>query len=333
MALQVYQIRPSVIVKWVEKNGRLVGIVHVITAKGCPWRFSLAAPLRDIEQVVERWAARKSQGSPESAQIGFWGSIKKFVKKTAKKIAKNKILKQAARITKSVVKSKITAAAVATLAVAFPPAGIPAAGALAAANLTINQIEKAQAAAKEAKRLGKKIPAKAKRELARINKLGRAAKRGNKHAQKAVKALAIAKRYRKNVARRAREVDARARAARPKRTIKSRLAKALQRKRVARALTAQARRLPKGHPLRRAVEQRMRRAAPKRRPDPAKMRRLIARARRLPKGHPARAAIERRVRQLRVAGVVGSTLPTYVGSTLPTYVGTGRRVALPSFAA
>jgi hypothetical protein len=81
--------------------------------------------------------------------VAFFGSIVKAVKS----IAKSKIVRSISRAAKSVVQSKALGAAVAGLAVVFPPVGLPAAGAFAAANVALAAIENGNKAIKEGERL------------------------------------------------------------------------------------------------------------------------------------------------------------------------------------
>lgn len=66
-------------------------------------------------------------------------------------LTKNKVVKKLGGMVKNVIKSDITKAAVAGLAVAFPPVGVPAAAAYATAATVVNYAEKAGSYATAAK--------------------------------------------------------------------------------------------------------------------------------------------------------------------------------------
>lgn len=70
--------------------------------------------------------------------------------KTVQAVAKSKLVKQIADTSKKVIKSKVTAGIVSTMAVVYPPVGIPAAAAYAAANVALAAIERGQAIKKTA---------------------------------------------------------------------------------------------------------------------------------------------------------------------------------------
>lgn len=201
---------PRVLITWKERGDFLFGIAHVIGPRGVELRFAVRAPLKLIEAKCRQWYEKKQKEMllRGGAEVGFFGSIAKAVKRAAKKvgraakkIAKSKILKTVRSVARKVVKSKITQGLVAATAVAFPAVGIPAAGALAAANMTIDRIDDAKRAIKTAKRLGRSVPAKAKQVLQQANRVVNAAKRGNPRAVKMAKSMQIARRYQKNVAR------------------------------------------------------------------------------------------------------------------------------------
>jgi hypothetical protein len=81
--------------------------------------------------------------------VAFFGSIVNAVKS----IAKSKIISSIAKVAKSVVQSKALGAAVAGLAVVFPPVGLPAAAAYAGANVALSAIENGNKAIKEGERV------------------------------------------------------------------------------------------------------------------------------------------------------------------------------------
>jgi len=74
----------------------------------------------------------------------------KSMAKTVKSVAKSKLVKQIAETSKKVIKSKVTAGIVSTMAVVYPPVGVPAAAAYAAANVALSYIERGQAIKKTA---------------------------------------------------------------------------------------------------------------------------------------------------------------------------------------
>ena len=80
-------------------------------------------------------------------RVGGWpGSFFNKVKS----IAKSKLVSQIGHAVKSVVRSKITGAAISAAAVVFPAVGIPAAAAYATANAALSALDKAEAAKREA---------------------------------------------------------------------------------------------------------------------------------------------------------------------------------------
>jgi hypothetical protein len=74
----------------------------------------------------------------------------KSLAKTVQSVAKSKLVKQIGETAKKVIKSKVTAGIVSTMAVVYPPVGIPAAAAYAAANVALAAIERGQAIKKTA---------------------------------------------------------------------------------------------------------------------------------------------------------------------------------------
>jgi hypothetical protein len=118
-------------------------MVHVQTAGAAPKTVSAEVDLRPIVRALHHWYRRK-----HGVHIGgFPGSFFKAVKK----IGKSKLLGDVAQAVKSVVKSKITAGAIAATAVVFPPVGIPAAAAYATANAALAVLDKANAIKNKAK--------------------------------------------------------------------------------------------------------------------------------------------------------------------------------------
>lgn len=108
--------------------------------------------LKDVMQLILQ--------SPNSSAVigGFPGSVVKFAKKVGKAVVNNKVT----AAMKSVVKSKITGAIVGTAAVVFPPVGLPAAAAYAAANVGLAAIENANKVKDAALKLVKKSDPKSK---------------------------------------------------------------------------------------------------------------------------------------------------------------------------
>jgi hypothetical protein len=80
-------------------------------------------------------------------------SLAKSAAKIAAKVGKSKLVSQVGAGVKSVVKSKITGAALGGLAIAFPPVGAPAVAAYAAANTALKAIEMANAAKSTAQQI------------------------------------------------------------------------------------------------------------------------------------------------------------------------------------
>jgi hypothetical protein len=120
-------------------------MVHVQTAGAAPKTVSAEVDLRPIVRALHHWYRRK-----HGVHIGgFPGSFFKAVKK----IGKSKLLGDVAQAVKSVVKSKITAGAIAATAVVFPPVGVPAAAAYATANAALAVLDKANAIKSQAKRV------------------------------------------------------------------------------------------------------------------------------------------------------------------------------------
>ena len=118
-------------------------MVHVQTAGAAPKTVTAEVDLRPIVRALHHWYRRK-----HGVHIGgFPGSFFKAVKK----IGKSKLLGDVAQAVKSVVKSKITAGAIAAAAVVFPPVGVPAAAAYATANAALAVLDKANAIKNQAK--------------------------------------------------------------------------------------------------------------------------------------------------------------------------------------
>ena len=118
-------------------------MVHVQTAGAAPKTISVDVDLRPIARALQHWYRRK-----HGVNIGGWpGSFFKQVGK----IAKSKLLGDVAQAVKSVVRSKITGAAIAATAVVFPPVGVPAAAAYATANAAITVLDKANEIKRRAK--------------------------------------------------------------------------------------------------------------------------------------------------------------------------------------
>lgn len=73
-------------------------------------------------------------------EVGWFGAD---IFKAGAKLIKNKVVKKLGDAVRAVVKSDIAAAAVGTLAIAFPPVGVPAAAAFATARTIVTSAEKA----------------------------------------------------------------------------------------------------------------------------------------------------------------------------------------------
>ncbi len=138
-------------------------------------------------------AIRNALITPEVAacQIGeLFGCVGKWSFKASFKGAA-KFGRKVKRSAKAVIKSPVVKVGVAGLAIAFPPAGVPAAAALATANAVVTHLESAD---------------KAKRKLAQklCTQTAAAAKAGDSDARRAIGVLVIAKRMRRaqRVARR-----------------------------------------------------------------------------------------------------------------------------------
>jgi len=126
--------------------------VHLVTM-GEPTVFTVGVDMAKVVRALKAYHDRYLHSS-EAAQISGCigcdsdydiGGIFGKITKAAKKVTKNKLVKQIAATTKKVVKSKITGGVVSALAVVYPPVGVPAAAAYAAANLALSHIERGQA--------------------------------------------------------------------------------------------------------------------------------------------------------------------------------------------
>ncbi|HKO46543.1 MAG TPA: hypothetical protein VJV79_02400 [Polyangiaceae bacterium] len=126
------------------REGRyLKAMVHVQTAGAAPKTISVDVDLRPIARALHHWYRRK-----HGVQVGgFPGSFFKQVKK----LGKSKLISAVGNAVKSVVKSKIVAAAITATAVVFPPVGVPAAAAYATANAALTLLDKANAIKSKAK--------------------------------------------------------------------------------------------------------------------------------------------------------------------------------------
>lgn len=113
----------------------LKAVVHVQAAAGEPQTITAQVDLRPIARGLKKWHANE-----HGVRVGGWPGS--FIRKV-KKIGKSKLLKGVASAVKSVVKSKLTRAAVGATAVVFPPVGVPAAAAYATANSAIAALERA----------------------------------------------------------------------------------------------------------------------------------------------------------------------------------------------
>lgn len=181
----------------IYQEGQMLRAKSYLVVAGEPHVFEVAVNLELIEKALRAYHARLHAESKISGVddlgpcvgcgevpliSGFLGNISKAVKKvgkskivkavasTAKKITQTKVVKTAMKVAKPVLKtgrailrSKVTAGVMASVAVAFPPVGVPAAAAYAGANAALAVIEKGNAIRKaalatlnKAKALGKK---------------------------------------------------------------------------------------------------------------------------------------------------------------------------------
>lgn len=128
------------------REGRyLKAMVHVQTVGAAPKTVSVEVDLRPIVRALHHWYRRK-----HGVQVG--GFPRSFFKQV-KKIGKSKLISAVGNAVKSVVKSKIVAAAITATAVVFPPVGVPAAAAYATANAALTLLDKANAIKSEAKKV------------------------------------------------------------------------------------------------------------------------------------------------------------------------------------
>lgn len=133
---------------WVKTQFKVEGnylyATTYLVAAGEPQVFSLRVDLRPLEQIAAKVHERLHQKKMALARVngepvigfslsGAWRSVKK----TAKKIGKNKIVKAVSTGVKAIVRSKAVGVALTGLAVVVPPVGIPAVAAYAAANAAL----------------------------------------------------------------------------------------------------------------------------------------------------------------------------------------------------
>lgn len=165
------------------REGHMLHVVTYSCIAGSPEIFRASVDLRPIVKKVtalhNRLHGTKVSGEEVDAEVsGFFSSITKPFKTVAKgavnvvtkpgksisdvaksaariasKVGKNKLLGQVTSGVKSVVQSKITGAALSGLAIAFPPVGVPAVAAYAAANTALKAIDMATSAKKTAQQI------------------------------------------------------------------------------------------------------------------------------------------------------------------------------------
>lgn len=150
------------------------------------------------------------QAEPGANVAGLWDEAKSFASSTAGKVvtatvapavtltnaamavAESKIGRQA----KALIRSKYTGAAVGILAVAWPPVGVPAAAAYAAANAYLEQAEQAQEAIDGYIKISQDALEKGKAAQKFIAQTQALAKKGDPEAKRIYQQLSIAKKSR-----------------------------------------------------------------------------------------------------------------------------------------
>lgn len=193
---------PAVSVKarfWCQGH-KLMAAVHTVAA-GEPQIMYFELDIRPIAAALSKWHQKEHlrMGCEIS---GFPGSVWK----AAKKIGKSKLMKTIAKTTKSVIRSNVTKAVVATAAVVFPPVGVPAAAAYAGAAVTLDRIEQAEKIEHKAKQLLrsghrdtvrqhapeiKQALVEAKQARTGLKQLAARSRAGDREAQAAVKIFSI----------------------------------------------------------------------------------------------------------------------------------------------
>lgn len=249
----------------VQRGHFLVAITRVVAA-GQPRVFEMRVDLRPLVKVaaaihrkLHAQQADLVSGLPPEIGAGFFKKLVRRVKKTAKRIGKSKLLrrvgklgKSVVRVSKSVIKSKITGAIGGILTV-FPPtaaAGAALTAGYVAANAAVRAIEKGAKVAKTA--------ASIKREIEGGVRVARRAKRALTTGRKSVRKLG--RRFRLSASAK-RKIAARASKMSPRR--RRRFGLSLQQKVMAKARGAVQSRLSKA--ARRKIAARAKRMSPRQR--------------------------------------------------------------------
>lgn len=166
------------------RDGDMLRARSFMVAAGEPMVFDIGIDIRKIEKAIRNYHKKLEDdlhrndgkvavsGCSDCPDVVV-GSLFSSIGKIVKKVAKSKLVKGVASVAKSVVKNKITGAAVSALAVAFPPVGVPAAAGFAAANAAVAAIDRGNAVRKaavatlsKAKAVGKKPVLQPKTKLA-----------------------------------------------------------------------------------------------------------------------------------------------------------------------
>lgn len=132
----------------VYTEGHFMRAVVYMAAAGNPEVLRFSVDMRPIRKAVMAYHRKLHESAPgcvgcDSRAIVGWNPIKsvskaaKSVTGTVKSVAKSKLLKKVYSGTKSVLRSKYTAGAVAATGLVFPPVGVPAAAAYATANAAL----------------------------------------------------------------------------------------------------------------------------------------------------------------------------------------------------
>jgi len=137
MTLQFSPSGLSVRGRYWREGHFLKAAVHIQAAAGAPRTITAEIDLRPIARALRKWYARN-----HGVRISGWPGS--FLKKVGK-IAKSKLIADVGKAVKSVVKSKVTGAAIGLASVVFPPVGLPAAAAYATANAALAALERAKA--------------------------------------------------------------------------------------------------------------------------------------------------------------------------------------------
>lgn len=143
-----------------QEGNFLVATTHMAVA-GEPVMFEVKLNLAKLEQALLNYH-RRLHANTEAGQISGCvgcdieiGGLGSWIKKAAKKTGISKIAKTIGKTANGIVRSKITGGIIAAAAVVFPPVGVPAAGAYAAANTALMLMDKANAVRKTASKLVK----------------------------------------------------------------------------------------------------------------------------------------------------------------------------------